>query len=86
MEAYQERYINEYEQLCDKYGKLLKILRETDSNSLEFKLNCPIELLKEQADVMSRYIDVLLRRAKYERVELTHYDFRIMHGDEYGRY
>ena len=86
MEAYQERYVNEYEQLCDKYGKLLKILRKIDSDSLEFNLNCPIELLKEQADVMSRYIDVLLRRAKYEGVELTHYDFRIMHSDEYGKY
>jgi len=86
MEAYQERYVNEYEQLCDKYGKLLKILRKIDSNSLEFELNCPVELLKEQADVMLRYIDVLLRRAKYEGIKLTHYNFNIMYGDEYGQY
>lgn len=86
MEAYQERYVNEYEQLCDKYGKLLKILRKIDSDSLEFNLNCPIELLKEQADIMSRYIDVLLRRATYENVELPHYNFNIMYGDEYGKY
>lgn len=86
MEAYQERYVNEYEQLCEKYGKLLKILRDIDSGSLDFQLNCPVELLKEQADIMSRYIDVLLRRATYENVELPRYNFNIMYGDEYGKY
>lgn len=86
MEAYQERYVNEYEQLCEKYGKLLKILRDIDSGSLDFQLNCPVELLKEQADIMSRYIDVLLRRATYENVELPRYNFNIMYGNEYGKY
>lgn len=86
MEAYQVRFLAEYQQLCEKYGKLLKILRDVDSESLDFQLNCPVELLKEQADIMSRYIDVLLRRATYENVELPHYNFNIMYGDEYGKY
>ena len=86
MEAYQVRYMDEYNKLCDRYGNLLRILRKADANELDFELNCPIELLKEQADIMACYIDVLLRRAKYEGVELTHYNFNIMYGDEYGKY
>ena len=86
MEVYQVRYVDEYNKLCDKYGKLLRLLRKADIGQLDFELNCPIELLKEQADVMKRYIDILVRRADYEKVELTKYNFNIMHGDEYGVY
>lgn len=86
MEAYQVRFLKEYQDLCDRYGKLLKILRDIDLGISDFQPQCPIELLKEQADVMARYIDVLLRRDKYEHVELPHYNFSIMYGDEYGRY
>ena len=86
MEVYQVRYVDEDNKLCDKYGKLLRLLRKADIGQLDFKLNCPIELLKEQADVMKRYIDILVRRADYEKVELTKYNFNIMHGDEYGVY
>ena len=86
MEAYQVRYVDEYNKLCDKYGKLLRLLRKADTGQLDFKLNCPIELLKEQADVMKRYIDILLCRDKYEGIGLVEYNFNIMHGDEYGVY
>ena len=27
MEAYQVRFLKEYQELCDRYGKLLKMLR-----------------------------------------------------------
>jgi hypothetical protein len=86
MEAYQVRYVDEYNKLCDKYGKLLKLLRKADMGELDFELNCPIELLKEQADVMKRYIDIMLARDKYEKVGLTHYNFNILYGEEYGVY
>lgn len=86
MEVYQARYIDEYNKLCERYGKLLTLLRKADMGQLDFELNCPIELLKEQADIMKRYIDILVRRADYEKVELTKYNFNIMHGDEYGVY
>ena len=86
MEAYQVRFLKEYQELCDRYGKLLKMLRNADLGILDFKLNCPLELLKEQADIMARYINVLLERDKYENVGLPHYNFNIMYGDEYGQY
>ena len=86
MEAYQFRFLREYNELIEKYGKLLKLLRAADMGELDFKLNCPIELLKEQADIMKKYIDVMLARDKYEKVGLTHYNFGMLHGDEYGVY
>ena len=86
MEAYQVRYLKEYQELCKRYGKLLKILRDINLGLVDFKLKCPIELLKEQADIMARYIDVLLKRDEYEKVGLEHYNFNIMYGDEYGKY
>ena len=75
MEAYQVRYMKEYDDLCERYKKLLKLIRKAE-----------YELLKEQADIMKRYIDILLRRDKYEGIGLVEYNFNIMHGDDYGIY
>ena len=86
MEAYQVRMYNEYVQLCERYKKLINILKKADDKTLDFVLNTPLELLKEQADIMACYIDILLRRATYENVELPHYNFQIIRGDEYGKY
>ena len=86
MEAYQVRYMKEYNDLCERYKKLLKFIRKAECGELDFELNCPLELLKEQADVMKRYIDILLYRDKYEGIGLVEYNFNIMHGDEYGIY
>ena len=50
MEAYQVRYLKEYQELCERYGKLLKMLRDIDLGIIDFKLKCPIELLKDSTD------------------------------------
>lgn len=86
MEAYQVRFLNEYNELCKRYKKLLNIIRKAEYNELNFELNCPLELLKEQADIMKRYIDILLYRDKYEQVGLKEHNYTIEYGDEYGRY
>jgi hypothetical protein len=78
--------MKEYNDLCERYKKLLKLIRKAEYGELDFELNCPLELLKEQADVMKRYIDILLCRDKYEGVGLVEYNFNIMYGDEYGIY
>ena len=70
MEAYQVRMMKEYTELVDRYMKLNTMLKKYDSGALEFDLNCPVELLKEQSDVMWRYIEILYERADYENVEL----------------
>ena len=86
MEAYQVRYMKEYNDLCERYKKLLKLIRKAEYGELDFELNCPLELLKEQADIMKRYIDILLYRDKYEKIGLIKYNFNIIYGDEYGIY
>ena len=71
MEAYQVRYMKEYDELCTRYMKLNALLKKADEGTLDFELNCPLELLKEQADVMWRYIEILWERSEYEKVDLV---------------
>jgi hypothetical protein len=69
--AHQIRYIKEYDDLCMRYMKLNSIIDKAEKGILEFELNCPLELLKEQADVMWRYIEILWERSVYEKVDLN---------------
>jgi len=69
--AHQIRYIKEYDDLCMRYMKLNSIIDKAEKGILDFELNCPLELLKEQADVMWRYIEILWTRADYENVDLN---------------
>lgn len=71
MEAYQVRYMKEYDELCMRYMKLNAIIKKAEEGTLDFELNCPLELLKEQADVMWRYIEILWERSEYEKVDLV---------------
>lgn len=70
MEAYKERMILEYRQLKEKYEKLHKMLVKHDAGKLEFTPTCPIELLREQASVMGKYLYILEERAVIEDINL----------------
>lgn len=67
---YKERMKNEYKELKDRYTKLHRMLVTYDAGKLGFTLNCPIELLREQAKVMGKYLYILETRAIIEEVEL----------------
>lgn len=67
---YKERMMVEYKELKDKYDKLHKMLVKYDAGKLEFTPTCPIELLREQASVMGRYLYILEERALIEDVDL----------------
>lgn len=67
---YKERMRNEYIELKDKYDKLHRMLVKYDAGKLDFSLNCPIELLREQAATMGKYLYILETRALIEEVEL----------------
>ena len=67
---YKERNIVEYRELKDKYDKLHKMLVKYDAGKLEFTPTCPIDLLREQASVMGRYLYILEVRALIEDVDL----------------
>lgn len=67
---YKERMKNEYNELKDKYDKLHKMLVKYDAGKLDFTLNCPVQLLRDQAAAMGKYLYILEMRAQMEGVEL----------------
>ena len=68
---YKGRMKAEYKELKERYGNLHKMLVKYDAGKLEFTPTCPIELLKEQAAVMGRYLYILEMRAIIEGVDLS---------------
>lgn len=70
MEGYKERMVKEYQELKEKYNKLHKIIIKAEAGTLDFQLNCPIELLKRQKSAMGNYLNCLEVRAEIEGVEL----------------
>lgn len=67
---YQDRMAAEYRQLKGRYNRLHKMLVRYDAGTLAFKPNCPIDLLREQASVMGKYLYILETRAEIEGVKL----------------
>lgn len=67
---YKERMKIEYREVKERYEKLHKMLVKYDAGKLEFTPTCPIELLREQASVMGKYLYILETRAVIEDVDL----------------
>lgn len=70
MEDYKSRMAKEYAELKERYEKLHRMLVKYDACTLEFEPNCPIQILREQAAVMGRYLYILETRAEIEKVDL----------------
>ena len=70
MEDYKIRVVEEYKQVKDRYEKLHKMLVKADAGKLEFTPTCPIDLLREQAAAMGRYLYILEERAVIEDIDL----------------
>ena len=70
MEDYKERMVKEYVELKEKYSKRHRIIVKHDAGTLEFKLDCPIEVLKAQKNIMGQYLNTLEIRAEIEKVDL----------------
>lgn len=70
MDDYKERMKVEYQQTKERYDKLHKMLVKYDAGTLDFTPTCPIELLKEQAGAMGRYLYILEVRAQIEDVDI----------------
>ena len=67
---YVERMKAEYRELKERYDKLHRIIVKYEAGTLDFTPTCPIELLKEQAAAMGKYLYVLEVRAEIEGVAL----------------
>lgn len=66
---YKERFIAEYTQLMLRYGKLSDlIIRYKKEKYIIASID--IEDLEEQIVIMKKYIDILQKRAKKERIDL----------------
>lgn len=68
---YKDRFKAEYYQTKNRYEHLVDILNKDLKKELKFKLACPRDLLKTQAEAMRNYLMALQDRALIEGIELT---------------
>jgi len=71
MEEYKKRMQLEYSYLSDKIKKLRLIIAKSQAGTLDFKLNCPLELLNQQLYHMEFYQSILEARAEIENLTLS---------------
>lgn len=69
-EDYKERFIAEYGQTKIRYDKLHAMIVKYEAGTLNFTPKCSIELLKEQASYMGKYLYTLEVRAEIEGIVL----------------
>lgn len=70
MEGYKERMVKEYQELRRKQEKLHRILVKCEAGTLDFELNCPVDLLRKQEWAMVEYLNILELRAEIEHVDI----------------
>ena len=70
MKPYQERFINEYNELSERITKLDNMLKKYKNGELDFTPDCPYELLYTQLVYMVNYQCVLEKRAEIENIKL----------------
>lgn len=70
MEDWKERLKIEYYELRERFSKLQYMISKYEKGTLEFKPNCPIDLLKSQLHVMYNYLLILQERANLEDIKL----------------
>lgn len=70
-DTWQKRFVREYKELKEKSIKLRDMLAKYKSGTLDFKPNCSFELLKEQYEIMDKYLFILEQRSKIEKVFLS---------------
>lgn len=71
---YKDRMVVEYRELKRRARKLRAMLvrydTRFDTGNHDFKLSCPAYLLREQLEVMDKYMLILEKRAFIEGIEL----------------
>ena len=68
---YKERFKAEYMQAVIRLAKLTKVIDDYYKKTISFRLDCPIEVLEEQQNILSDYIAILSNRAGYEGIDLS---------------
>ena len=70
MEDWKPRVVDEYKQLHGRYERLSAMIAKYEAGTLTFTPNCPLCLLRMQADAMRKYLDILEIRGKIEKINL----------------
>lgn len=70
-EDYKVRFVKEYNELKERYGKLHKMIVKAEAETLDFEPDCPLDLLKQQAKAMGEYLHILEIRAEIERIDIN---------------
>ena len=68
---YKERFKAEYIQLKNRLEGLKRILDEWDNGTLNFTPTCPRDIYDKQVNGMVTYLNVLAKRARMERVDIS---------------
>lgn len=68
--GYKRRLKIEYKQVKKRYERLKKMLAKHYAGTLDFELNCPVDLLMDQLESMMSYLNCLEIRARIENVPL----------------
>lgn len=66
---YKDRFVAEYQQAGIRLDRLRKMISQYDAGALNFE-PANINLLREQAAVMEKYLYILGERAKLEKIRL----------------
>lgn len=67
---YKNRFVAEYYQTKIRYNKLHNMIVKCEAGTLDFTPNCPIDVLKAQANAMGQYLYQLEVRAQIEKINL----------------
>lgn len=70
---YRARMAAEWAQVKIRLRRLQDMLDAYREGALDFKLTCPITMLREQALVMQEYVDILEKRAELDGFRLEAY-------------
>lgn len=71
MEDWKRRVVDEYKQLHGRYERLSAMIAKYEAGTLTFTPNCPLCILRMQADTMRKYLDILEIRGKIEKINLA---------------
>ncbi len=81
---YKERFCAEYNQLCIRGRKLIKMLEKWEAGELNFTPTCPRELLEKQAGLMNELMGVMEERARIEGIYFSAYESSLKNPDPYS--
>ena len=68
---YKKRFTAEVNQLEIRKYKLSRLIRDYEEDKLDFEPVCPINMLKQQLELMELLINLLYERAEIEGIDIS---------------